>query len=404
MPITTRKSIRGSNLIQKLSNLRNLTLFVTVLAITSSRLFWLPGSLFNQQNWDDEIGWIKDSSSRSPLEFIFYRDAPGYFVFIPRVVILFGQALPNLGSFSTLRILVIIIQLLCFAAAASCIVKWNKNWKFWTLIFISLSLTYIEDLNYVHNVGYLFIFPIILFTFSRLTLNLPLRRFQVFFSLLLICKPFTAILVLVLALLFLRFYRQSRIALLSLAFYSLLYLGAYVILPHRWDTPFNRNPDTFLKLALDFPWIVVSILSPALAIGAMGLLRVLQLPFVRDVFGVSIYLIFLAASWTTRYKFAAEFRRMSILTKGLISIFVVNYILVFSASDSFWVKFFPLFRLESPQFLWARWSSVIPLVAILIIANLNIFSTRTKSVVLLTISSQWFALSILGQTWLLRYW
>jgi hypothetical protein len=151
------------------TNPRKFSLFIAILLITISRLYWLPGHTFNQQNWDDEIDWIKESTSKSPIEFLLSRDAPGYFIFLPRLMILIGEICPHVGSISSLRLIVIAAQLLCFAAAVATVVKWKTNWRLWLIVFTTFSLTYIEDLNYIHNVGYLFIFPIILLIFSRIS-------------------------------------------------------------------------------------------------------------------------------------------------------------------------------------------------------------------------------------------
>ena len=133
---------------------------VVIIGILALRILYLPGLAFSQSNWDDEIGWVQDSTTRSAIDFITYRDAPGYFVFVPRLIMLLANNVPDLYTLSSLRILTMAVQIFCFAAATACIVSLRSHTKIWLLIFVTLSLTYVEDLNYLHNLGYLFIFPI----------------------------------------------------------------------------------------------------------------------------------------------------------------------------------------------------------------------------------------------------
>lgn len=389
---------------ERIKESKYVVLSFLLLVFANIRLFWLPGASFNSENWDDEISWIKDSSTRSPLEYVFYRDAPGYFVLIPRLIILLGSLEPKVGPFEALRVLVIVIQLLCFGFAASCVVSWDTNWKMWLTIFTALSLTYIEDLNYVHNLGYLFIFPIYFLIFRRVLLGLRVRSYHLILSIALISKPFTALIILCLTAIFYFFHKRSPHPLIILAIYSMTYLVAYIFLPHRWDTPFNLEVSTVVKIVFDLPWIVFSAIFPAVSIGFMGALRVFNFYLLRDLFGTFIYLILFVFFWKFRKRISLEIQHLTLLGKSLISIFVINYVLVFSASDSYWIKYFPLFRLNSPQFIWARWSSVLPLVTLLIIASLKTLSTRIKSCVLLFISAQWVLLTFFAQSWLRRYW
>jgi len=383
---------------------RNLALLLTILTISALRLFWLPGYSFNQHNWDDEISWVKESNSKSPVEYLLYRDAPGYFVFVPRLMILLGEICPQIGSISSLRLLVIASQLLCFAAAVTCAVKWKNNWKLWLILFVTFSLTYIEDLNYVHNVGYLFIFPVIFFVFSRITTEQPVKSYHVGLSVILISKPFTALLVLILSLFFYTYLRHSRNIFLTLGLYSAVYLAAYVLLPHRWDTPFDVDVATIIKLFVDLPWIFITILLPAFSMGVMGLTRVLDLPLMRDILGIASYSLLILGTWLFRRKIYFEFIKASILTKGIYIIFITNYALVFSVSDSYWIQNFPLYRLDSPQFLWMRWSSLLPFFALLIISHIQSISLRIKMYLYLFIAGQWFLLALFGNTWFKRYW
>lgn len=383
---------------------RTYILLLVITFISTMRLFWLPGITFNGRNWDDEITWINESKSMSFINYIVFRDAPGYFVFVPRFIVQIAESVPSIGPFASMRIFVIFIQLLCFGAAISCVVKWRTQSTLWVVVFTAFSLTYIEDLNYVHNIGYLFIFPIYFFVFTRIAEEKSIRSYHLLISVLLISKPFTAVIVIFLVMFFYYNFKQSRIPLFFMGSYSSLYIAAYIFLPHRWETPFNLDAATLVKVLFDFPWILLSVIVPALSIGALGVLRLLDLPLMRDLVGVLVYFFISITFWRFRRYLILHLRQLSVLTKGLLIVFVINYCLVFSSSDSFWIKYFPLFTLESPQFLWARWSAVLPLVALVLIASLNSISVRLRIFIICFISSQWFLLSIFGQSWLRRYW
>lgn len=375
-----------------------------LLAIINLRLFWLPGFEFNTKNWDDEIGWINDLQSRSALEFISYRDAPGYFVFIPRLLILVGEFNPSIFSLSSLRILVLLIQLICISFAVACVVSFSKNWRLWIMLFLTLCLTYVEDLNYIHNVGYLFIFPIYFFVFKRFYEKKVIAGYQLLFACLLICKPFTAVITFLLAALFLFSTKSLNKKLLTLGAYSLIYLLCYFVLPHRWETPFNSDLFTLFKVVIDFPWIVFATLLPALFIGAMGVIRIFEISELRLITGLAFNVLALGIVYAFRSGFAKNFRNISLNTKGLLLVFVFNYVLVFSASDSSWVKHFPLYLMDSPQFLWARWSAILPFTSLLIIGSLSRISDSLKRGIFLAVSTQWFILMVAGNNWLRRYW
>jgi hypothetical protein len=272
------------------------------------------------------------------------------------------------------------------------------------MLFSTLSLTYVEDLNYIHNVGYLFIFPIYFLVFKRFLEKKVIPIYLLIVACLLISKPFTAVITVSLVLLFLFSTRSLNKKLLGFGAYSLIYLLCYFVLPHRWETPFNSDPFTLVKVLIDLPWIVFATLFPSLYIGAMGVIRIFEISELRLVVGLALNLVTLAAVYAFRSKLAAVFQGISLNTKGLILIFVVNYVLVFSASDSFWVKHFPLYTFESPQFLWARWSAVIPFTALLFIASLQELSLRIRLFILALIGSQWLLLMILGQKFFARYW
>ena len=381
-----------------------LSIVFVVLSFCVIRLLVLPGISFNQNVWDDEIGWIKDSNNKPMGEYLIYRDAPGYFVFVPRVLILLGNLVPSFDSISSLRVIVFVVQILCLTAAVACVANIRSDSKFFILVYLSLLMTYIEDLNYVHNVGYVFIFPIFFLVFKRVIQGEEVSLWHIGLAALLISKPFTAVLVAALVTFFIwqRTYQARK--LLLLGSYSIAYLGTYIVLPNRWETPFNSDPMTIIKIIFNLPWVVFASLNPLIAIGGLGFARLLDLQFLGIVLGVVVYISFSIVLFRHQTNFFFWVKQLSILTKSFILIFLLNYVLVFSASDSFWVKFFPLFRLDSPQFIWMRWSSVIPFSFLLIVASMNFIAPRIKMFLFSYVSIQWVILIVLANPWLRRYW
>jgi hypothetical protein len=381
-----------------------LSIVFVVLSFYAIRLFVLPGLSFNQSVWDDEIGWINDSNNKSVGEYISYRDAPGYFVFVPRILILLGNLVPSIDSISSLRLIVFTVQILCFAAAAACVASFRRDSKFFVFLYFSLLMTYVEDLNYVHNIGYIFIFPIFYLVFSKIIEGeaVPLWRFGL--AAILISKPFTAVIVIGLVALFVWQRTNQTRKLLLFGSYGLAYLGTYMLLPNRWETPFNSDPMTIAKAVVNFPWVVFSTLNPLIAIGGLGFSRLLGIELSSIIIGCLVYISSAIALFSYRSKIFFQIQKFSLLTKSLFLVFLTNYLLVFSASDSFWVKYFPLFRLDSPQFIWARWSSVIPLSSLLIIASLGFIAPRVRIMIFSYVTIQWVILLSAANPWLRRYW
>jgi hypothetical protein len=384
--------------------LKPVSLLALIFSILVFRLLVLPGLSFNQNIWDDEIGWMEDSNDRSTLDYIVYRDAPGYFVFVPRIIILISKINPTFDSISTLRFLVLVIQILCFSAAVACVVNFRANWKFFLLAYSSLLITYVEDLNYLHNVGYIFVFPILYLVFKPVWEGKPLTFWRIGLGAILVSKPFTAVLIVVLVFLFMSQKTAHVRKLLLFGCYCLFYLGTYILLPNRWETPFNDEFFTILKLVINLPWILFSTLLPVISIGGLGLLNLLKLDILAWVLGVTVYVFLLIVVFRFRHAFYRYITRASLLTKSLLIMFISSYLLVYSASDSYWIKFFPLFLFDAPQFIWTRWSSILPFLVIMLIASANSLGIRFRRYIILGVASQWIILFILAYPRLRRYW
>ena len=374
-----------------------------LLAIINLRLFWLPGLEFNSKIWDDENAWLDQYQNSSILDFILQRDGAGYYIFLPRLLFVIAQLLPLFGPVEPLRILIVLIQLICFAVAAFCVLSKDSKKYFWLAVFVSLSLTYIEDLNYLHNVGYLYIFPIYFVAFNRINRGRDVPLFSVVLCALLICKPFTAVLT-ILLIVFYHWKKSINLYLYLLFLYSLTYLALYVILPHGYQTPFNTNVGHLFYIIVDLPWILFTALFPAFYIGFFGLINLFHSADLRLIFGIMTNVLQLVILFMHRKLLWNSLIGLSTKSKSFLLILAGNYVLVFSSYDSFWVKNFPLYTFQSPQFIWARWSAVIPLTALIFIASLNQVSLRVRLLVLGLISSQWLLLMFLGKQFLLRYW
>ena len=379
----------------------HLLVSLLVLAVINLRLFWLPGISFSSQRWDDENAWSDQYQALSILDFILQRDGAGYYIFVPKFLFVLAEIIPNFGRIDPLRLLIILVQLTCYALAADCVFRRNFQPYSWLALFSALSLTYVEDLNYLHNVGYLFIFPIYFLIFRRINNNATVPISSIVVSALLICKPFTAVLTILLACFYL-WKKSTNLKLFTLIGYSIIYLILYIILPHGYETPFNNNLGHLLYVFVDLPWIFFTALLPAIYIGFFGLITVFDAPNLRLIFGVLINVLQLLVLLRYRKVIRNHFLILSFKSRSFLLILSSNYLLVFSSYDSFWVKNFPLYTFESPQFIWARWSAVIPLSALLFIATLQELSLRIRLWILAFIGSQWLLLMILGQQFLAR--
>jgi hypothetical protein len=186
--------------------------------------------------------------------------------------------------------------------------------------------------------------------------------------------------------------------------YSIVYLILYLVLPHDYETPFNTNLSNLFYVIVDLPWILFTALIPAFYIGVFGLVNLLNASDLRLVLGVVTNLLQFFIIIKFRKQISKNFLGLSFKSKSFLLILFMNYLMVFSAYDSFWVKNFPLYNFDSPNFIWARWSAVIPLISLLFIASLEAFSLRIRLQVLAFIGAQWLLLTILGQQYLVRFW
>jgi len=373
------------------------------------RLIFLPGLEFNSQLWDDEVGWDKDYQERNFLQWFTYRDAPGYFVFLPRLLLLGAHLVPDSIFPDTLRISLIVINLICVFFAMKVLVSHSNSWSSAVLVYCCFCSIYIEDLNYLHNISYFFIFPI-LFLLQRLYQRASKSQFiSVALIVLLINKPIISIL-LVALLMYLSFIPKfPRRALIFLAAYNVFYLGCYVFLPNRWETPTNTDFMTIKPLLLNVPWVLGMVLLPLIYIGLNGFLHLVNLDLLRNFLGVFLYTlpilpIFFLRSRSIRIR-RIKARGSHRLHIGLI-LLVSSYLMVYINFDSYWIKAFPLYSLNVPQHLWNRWSSLIPILFLAVLWELGKIYGAQKWVRLIfwLVMLQEFAFQISAYPWLRRWW
>ncbi len=255
------------------------------------RLLFLPGLEFNSKIWDDEVGWEKEFHQKSFLEWITYRDAPGYFVFLPRLILAICHIAPDLIFASSLRIILIILNLVCVYFASKLVIGRDKGPATALLVFGCFSSIYISDLNYLHNIAYYFIFPILFLVQKISKGETKFSLGYLFLMILFINKPIVAILLLILFLYLFLINGFSKKPLWILVFYNIFYLGSYLFLPNRWPTPTNSDLMTLKQVLLNIPWVTGSVLLPAVYFGLNGFLHFLQLDLLRKILGISLYLI-----------------------------------------------------------------------------------------------------------------
>jgi hypothetical protein len=370
------------------------------------RLFFLPGLNFNSKIWDDEVDWEKDFQQRNFFEWISHRDAPGYFVFLPRLILAACHAFPDFMFEVNLRIILIVLNLTCVYFASKLVISQDKEPKDFFMVFCCFSSIYIADLNYLHNISYYFIFPI-LFLMQRISRRVSKYHLgNLTLIVLLIGKPIVAILMMLLIAYLLLKSTFPRGPLWFLIIYNTFYLGTYFLLPNRWSTPVNSDLSTLKPLILNIPWVFGMVLFPVIYFGLNGFLHFLELDLLRTILGISLYvtpLIFLAL-FSVHPKKKISSRVSSHRLHISMLLLVSSYVLVYLNFDSYWIKNFPLYTLNVPQDLWLRWSSLIPILGLAVLWEIGkLFNIqRWIRIVFWLVMLQEFVFQFVAYSWLLR--
>ena len=371
------------------------------------RLFFLPGASFNTQLWDDELQWKVDREDKSVIDWIFYRDAPGYFVVFPRIIFLLAESIPIVNFEVSLRMILIFIQVVCLFFAS----KLNRNAKNRPLefaVFFALLSVWIEDLNYLHNIGYLFLFPLLYLILSKRESSLLFQGLRFILVIILIAKPITALVLLTIifsSILICSIRRCYKFNLFEffMLIYCVSYLISYFILPRRWDTPFNSDVSSIFPAIVNISWIIGAAIIPYVYIVLPGIFRLIDLETLLPYVGVVLYL-------TPILLFLKYYRTIAIWFKDSLSnnyylyaSLAVTYASTYSLSSISWITHFPLWGGNSPNLLWGRWSAIVYYTILLILSVLNI-KTKTKLVFFAIIIFQNFTLQIFGAEYLRRWW
>ena len=370
------------------------------------RIYFLPGLNFNSKIWDDEVGWEKDFYQRNFFEWITFRDAPGYFVFLPRLILAAFHAFPDFMFEASLRVILIVLNLTCVYFASKLVISLDTKPKDFLLVFCCFCSIYIGDLNYLHNIAYYFFFPILFLMrrISRRVNKYPLGSLSLI--VLLIAKPIIAILLMIL--IFYLFLKNNfpKGPLCFLIIYNAFYLGTYFILPNIWSTPVNTDLSTLKPLILNIPWVFGMVIFPIIYIGLNGFLHFLELDLLRTILGISLYvtplalLCLLSVHPKKNISSKVSSHRLQISALLLVS----SYVLVYLNFDSYWIKNFPLYTLNVPQDLWLRWSSLIPILELAVLWEMGkLFDIqRWIRIVFWSVVIQEFIFQIAAHSWLLR--
>ena len=370
------------------------------------RLFFLPGLEFNTKLWDDEVAWEKDFHQKGFLEWITYRDAPGYFVFLPRLILAACHIAPDFIFASSLRIVLILLNLTCVYFASKLVIGRGKEPTTTLLVFCCFCSIYISDLNYLHNIAYYFFFPV-LFLMQKISMGIPKFPLgSLFLIILLIDKPIVAILVMILLTYLLLKNAFPKLPLWFLTTYNAFYLGVYFIFPNRWSTPTNSDLMTLKPLILNIPWVFGMVLLPIIYFGLNGFLHFLRLDLLRTVLGILLYVIptlsaiFLWTQPKRKISLRGDLRRLHLGTLLLVS----SYLLVYINFESYWIKSFPLYSLNVPQDLLMRWSSLIPILELAVLWEVGkLFSMqRFIRIIFWSVILQNFVFQIGAYSWLKR--
>ena len=370
------------------------------------RMFFLPGFNFNARLWDEEIGWEKDFRQRGFFEWLTYRDAPGYFVFLPRLILSACHLVPISMLATTLRAILILINLICVYFAAKVLNSRNSSSGNLFLIFCCFSSIYIADLNFLHNIAYYFFFPI-LFLMQKISDKKDRSSWlSIAVIVVLIAKPIIAILMIILLGFLLIKDLFPKWALRTLIIYSLFYLASYFFLPNRWQTPSNSDLTTIKPLILNIPWVLGMTFFPIVYFGLNGFLHFLRLELIRNILGFLLYVVpvisavYLYVITKSKISWKAFTCRVQIGILLLLS----SYLLVYLNYDSYWIKAFPLYSLNVPQDLWLRWSSLIPILVLSVLWEFGRMSgtLRFIQIIFCSVFVQEFVFQIAAYSWLKR--
>jgi hypothetical protein len=366
---------------------------ILILVISLSVIFkWhvSQGSAVNSSLLDDENQWQSDISGRSGSQYLLLRDLPGYFVIPMRLVLLVIHQIGLSPAFSV-RLFVTATQIFCFWIIAHVLFKSNGRIKY--LIFITLTLIPLEDLNYLHNVGYLFALVMIAAWIQSSKMQ---KRNQIGIAIVcgfLIVKPLVALVLLVSILIDVAIFRKHRDKVKINSFETIFclisaaYLLTYFLLPNQFNSPESMSLVNLGKATFNFSWILSSTLLPILNFGLIGFLR---LEFGRDIANFGGAIIWSLTTLTVcayLYKQRASvlkfrkrlFRDQTYATlRKLLLVSLITYFSVYTVTNFAWVTIWPLWELAYSPRLWMRWASNVPILFSIVTVSLLLQKEKTR--------------------------
>ena len=356
-----------------------------ILLAFAFKFFIASGRSFNSRLYDDENSWVLDMANRSSIDYIFHRDLPGYFIIPFRTYLLIMRGI-DFDYTSAIRYSVILIQLFCILLFVLSLTSLGLKSKLG--LFSILVVIPIEDLNYLHNIGYMLSLPIFALYMASIKKSKLTQAVLGGLAGLLITKPLVA-----LALLLLifsdtftqRLLRKKVVAnsffLIVLGLLAAVYLLLYFILPNDFDSPESFKAATSIKVVIQAPWILATAFIPAINIGFKGIVHQTMDNTASSIVGLIVYklslvlILALLSLFRQSVNFSEQIsNERQDREKQVIALLLFwAYLASFTVSNFAFVTEFPLWKLAYTPRIWMRWSSMIPF---LVISLLVIFIER----------------------------
>lgn len=360
------------------------------------KFFITQGSDFNQRLHDDENDWLSLLKDKPNISYIFERDIPGYFVIAPRAFLLIVEIL-NLDPILSTRVFISVLQATALLMFSYVVIGYAMPNL--AILYLTLLTIPIEDLNYLHNIGYMFLFYVIsLWILAERTNQI---RFKLLFGLisgLITCKPLVALIILLTLtaekILYFVLSKKSKNLVFenTLLAFVFAYLALYFFLPTDFVSPEKISVHSIGKSIFNLPWILGTTMFPILNIGFIGFIRINIGAELANYFGAFLFLTSAISLFYILGKLVFSRRRLqrkySVVTeKPLIIVFLVTffcYFSVYSVSNFAWVTEWPLWELAYSPRIWMRWASDFPILAISLMAFVLIKFNKQREFLLAT--------------------
>jgi hypothetical protein len=360
------------------------------------KFFITQGLDFNQSLHDDENDWLAVLKDKPNISFIFERDIPGYFVIAPRAFLLIVEIL-NLDPILSTRVFISILQATALLMISYVVIGYAiPNLA---ILYLTLLTIPIEDLNYLHNVGYIFLFYVIsLWILAERTDKICFKLQFGLISGLITCKPLVALIILLTLIaekiLYFLFSKKSKNLVFenTLLAFVFAYLALYFLLPTDFVSPEKISIQSVGKSIFNLPWILGTTMLPILNIGFIGFIRINIDAELANYFGAFLFFISAVFLVYILRKLVISRRRLqreySVITqKPLRIMFLVTffcYLSVYSVSNFAWVTEWPLWELAYSPRIWMRWASDFPILAISLMAFVLIKFNKQREFLLAT--------------------